>query len=99
MNSPSEELGLNEERSLTVRRFPNSENGPSQATRRQSTPEQGNKGEPSSSDFLSASVSSPGYLSHASDLGESIYSLKGIKYVLCCVRYLFSFVSSLVLLN
>uniref|UniRef100_A0A8C4IMA1 Mitogen-activated protein kinase kinase kinase kinase n=1 Tax=Dicentrarchus labrax TaxID=13489 RepID=A0A8C4IMA1_DICLA len=67
----SEELGLNDERSLTVRRFPNSENGPSQAVRRQSTPEQGNKGEHSSPDFLSASVSSPGLLSHASDPGES----------------------------
>uniref|UniRef100_A0A8C4P015 Mitogen-activated protein kinase kinase kinase kinase n=1 Tax=Dicentrarchus labrax TaxID=13489 RepID=A0A8C4P015_DICLA len=67
LNSSSEELGLNDERSLTVRRFPNSENGPSQAVRRQSTPEQGNKGEHSSPDFLSASVSSPGLLSHASD--------------------------------
>uniref|UniRef100_A0A665U1C0 Mitogen-activated protein kinase kinase kinase kinase n=1 Tax=Echeneis naucrates TaxID=173247 RepID=A0A665U1C0_ECHNA len=67
LNSSSEELGLNEERSLTVRRFPNSENGSSQAARRQSTPEQGNKVEHSSPDFLSASVSSPGLLSHASD--------------------------------
>uniref|UniRef100_A0A4W6FLK8 Mitogen-activated protein kinase kinase kinase kinase n=1 Tax=Lates calcarifer TaxID=8187 RepID=A0A4W6FLK8_LATCA len=67
LNSSSEELGLNEERSLTVRRFPNSENGPSQVARRQSTPEQGNKVEHSSPDFLSASVSSPGLLSHASD--------------------------------
>uniref|UniRef100_A0A8C4IPQ5 Mitogen-activated protein kinase kinase kinase kinase n=1 Tax=Dicentrarchus labrax TaxID=13489 RepID=A0A8C4IPQ5_DICLA len=73
LNSSSEELGLNDERSLTVRRFPNSENGPSQAVRRQSTPEQGNKGEHSSPDFLSASVSSPGLLSHASDPGESQY--------------------------
>uniref|UniRef100_A0A8D3C313 Mitogen-activated protein kinase kinase kinase kinase n=1 Tax=Scophthalmus maximus TaxID=52904 RepID=A0A8D3C313_SCOMX len=67
LNSSSEELGLNEERCLTVRRFPNSENGPSQAVRRQSTPEQGNKFEHSSPDFLSVSVSSPGLLSHASD--------------------------------
>eukprot|EP00064_Thunnus_orientalis_P018218 superscaffoldBa00004119_g18312 len=67
LNSPSEELGLNDERSLTVRRFPNSENGPSQVARRQSTPEQGNKVEHSSPDFLSASVSSPGLLSHTSD--------------------------------
>uniref|UniRef100_A0A3B4TSQ1 Mitogen-activated protein kinase kinase kinase kinase n=1 Tax=Seriola dumerili TaxID=41447 RepID=A0A3B4TSQ1_SERDU len=67
LNSSSEELGLNEERSLTVRRFPNSENGPNQVARRQSTPEQGNKVEHSSPDFLSASVSSPGLLSHASD--------------------------------
>uniref|UniRef100_A0A665U1N3 Mitogen-activated protein kinase kinase kinase kinase n=1 Tax=Echeneis naucrates TaxID=173247 RepID=A0A665U1N3_ECHNA len=71
LNSSSEELGLNEERSLTVRRFPNSENGSSQAARRQSTPEQGNKVEHSSPDFLSASVSSPGLLSHASDPGKS----------------------------
>uniref|UniRef100_A0A3Q3GHW0 Mitogen-activated protein kinase kinase kinase kinase n=1 Tax=Kryptolebias marmoratus TaxID=37003 RepID=A0A3Q3GHW0_KRYMA len=67
INSSSEEPGLNDERSLTVRRFPSSENGPSQAARRQSTPEQGNKAEHSSSDLLSASVSSPGGLSHASD--------------------------------
>uniref|UniRef100_A0A7N8X7L0 Mitogen-activated protein kinase kinase kinase kinase n=1 Tax=Mastacembelus armatus TaxID=205130 RepID=A0A7N8X7L0_9TELE len=60
----SEELGLNDERSLTVRRFANSENKPSQAARRQSTPEQGNKVAHSSADFLSASVSSPGLLSH-----------------------------------
>lgn len=67
LNSSSEELGLNDEKSLTVRRFPNSENGPSQAARRQSTPEQGNKVEHSSPDFLSVSVSSPGLLSQASD--------------------------------
>ncbi|XP_045918243.1 mitogen-activated protein kinase kinase kinase kinase 5 isoform X6 [Micropterus dolomieu] len=67
LNSSSEELGLNDERSVTVRRFPNSENGASQVVRRQSTPEQGTKVEHSSSDFLSASVSSPGLLSHASD--------------------------------
>uniref|UniRef100_A0A1A7Y7M0 Mitogen-activated protein kinase kinase kinase kinase n=1 Tax=Iconisemion striatum TaxID=60296 RepID=A0A1A7Y7M0_9TELE len=66
LNSSSEELGLNDERSLTVRRFPNSENGPSQVSRRQSTPEQGNKAD-SSPDFLSASVSSPGILSRTSD--------------------------------
>uniref|UniRef100_A0A671X3I0 Mitogen-activated protein kinase kinase kinase kinase n=1 Tax=Sparus aurata TaxID=8175 RepID=A0A671X3I0_SPAAU len=53
LNSSSEELGLNDEKSLTVRRFPNSENGPSQVTRRQSTPEQGNKVEHSSPDYLS----------------------------------------------
>ncbi|XP_054861658.1 mitogen-activated protein kinase kinase kinase kinase 5 isoform X7 [Amphiprion ocellaris] len=67
LNSSSEEIGLNDERCLTVRRFPNSENGPSQVSRRQSTPEQGNKVEHSSPDYLSASVSSPGLLSHASD--------------------------------
>uniref|UniRef100_A0AAQ6AHG4 Mitogen-activated protein kinase kinase kinase kinase n=1 Tax=Amphiprion ocellaris TaxID=80972 RepID=A0AAQ6AHG4_AMPOC len=70
LNSSSEEIGLNDERCLTVRRFPNSENGPSQVSRRQSTPEQGNKVEHSSPDYLSASVSSPGLLSHASDAGE-----------------------------
>uniref|UniRef100_A0A667ZZW3 Mitogen-activated protein kinase kinase kinase kinase n=1 Tax=Myripristis murdjan TaxID=586833 RepID=A0A667ZZW3_9TELE len=69
LNSSSDEVGLNDERCLTVRRFPNSENGPSQVARRQSTPEQGNK-EHSSPDFLSASVSSPGLLSHSSDPGE-----------------------------
>lgn len=69
-NCSSEELGLNDERSLTVCRFPNSENGSSQAARRQSTPEQHSKAEHASSDFLSASVSSPGYLSHASDSGK-----------------------------
>ncbi|KAA8581885.1 hypothetical protein FQN60_008625 [Etheostoma spectabile] len=68
LNSSSEELGLNDERSLTVRRFPNSDNGPSQVVRIQSTPENlGNKVEHSSPDFLSVSVSSPGLLSHASD--------------------------------
>uniref|UniRef100_A0A672ILB7 Mitogen-activated protein kinase kinase kinase kinase n=1 Tax=Salarias fasciatus TaxID=181472 RepID=A0A672ILB7_SALFA len=72
LNSSSDELGLNDERCLTVRRFPNSENGPSQAARRQSTPEQGNKVEHSSPDYLSASVSSPGLLSHASDPGDFV---------------------------
>lgn len=70
LHSSSEEIGLNDERSLTVRRFQNSENGQSQVARRQSTPEQGNKAEHTSPDFLSASVSSPGILSHASDPGE-----------------------------
>ncbi|KAF7664225.1 hypothetical protein LDENG_00184950 [Lucifuga dentata] len=67
LNSSSEELGLNDEKCLTVRRFPNSENGSGQPTRRQSTPEHGNKVENSPPDYLSASVSSPGFLSHASD--------------------------------
>ncbi|XP_068577586.1 mitogen-activated protein kinase kinase kinase kinase 5 isoform X2 [Cebidichthys violaceus] len=68
LNSSSEELGLNGERSVTVRRFPNSENGPSQVVRIQSTPEHlGNKVEHSPPDFLSVSVSSPGLLSHTSD--------------------------------
>ncbi|CAG13229.1 unnamed protein product [Tetraodon nigroviridis] len=70
LNSSSDEMGLNDERLLTVRRFPNHENGPSQAARRQSTPEQGNKAENSCPDYLSASVSSPGLLSHASDPGQ-----------------------------
>uniref|UniRef100_A0A8C3AEL5 Mitogen-activated protein kinase kinase kinase kinase n=1 Tax=Cyclopterus lumpus TaxID=8103 RepID=A0A8C3AEL5_CYCLU len=73
LTSSSEELGLNDERSLTVRRFPSSENGPSQVVRIQSTPEHlGNKVEHSPPDFLSVSVSSPGLLSHASDPGESL---------------------------
>ncbi|XP_061825037.1 mitogen-activated protein kinase kinase kinase kinase 5 isoform X2 [Nerophis lumbriciformis] len=67
VHSPSEEIGLNDERSLTVRRFPNSENGPSQMVRRQSTPDHGHKAGGSSPDFLSVSVSSPGLLSQASD--------------------------------
>uniref|UniRef100_A0A3Q3WUM7 Mitogen-activated protein kinase kinase kinase kinase n=1 Tax=Mola mola TaxID=94237 RepID=A0A3Q3WUM7_MOLML len=67
LNSSSEELGLNDEKSSTVRRFPNSENGPNQAARRQSTPEQGFRGEHLPPDFLSVSVSSPGLLSHSSD--------------------------------
>ncbi|XP_056281794.1 mitogen-activated protein kinase kinase kinase kinase 5 isoform X5 [Pseudoliparis swirei] len=72
LNSSSEEPGLNDERSLTVRRFPNSENRPSQVVRIQSTPEHlGNKVERSPPDFLSVSVSSPGLLSHASDLALS----------------------------
>ncbi|XP_061699452.1 mitogen-activated protein kinase kinase kinase kinase 5 isoform X2 [Syngnathoides biaculeatus] len=64
---PYEEPGLNDERSLTVRRFPNAENGPGQAARRRSTPEHGNKAARPSPDYLSISVSSPGLLSHASD--------------------------------
>ncbi|XP_055361422.1 mitogen-activated protein kinase kinase kinase kinase 5 isoform X3 [Betta splendens] len=67
INSSPEEIGLSDEKLATVRRFPNSENGPSQASRRQSTPEQGNRVEQSTSDYMSSSVSSPGLLSHASD--------------------------------
>ncbi|XP_057715058.1 mitogen-activated protein kinase kinase kinase kinase 5 isoform X4 [Corythoichthys intestinalis] len=67
LHSPSEEAGPNDERSLTVRRFPNVENGPGQAARRRSTPEHGNKVGSSSPDYLSVSVSSPGLLSHTSD--------------------------------
>ncbi|XP_072222149.1 mitogen-activated protein kinase kinase kinase kinase 5 isoform X4 [Leuresthes tenuis] len=67
LNSSPEELLLNNERSLTVRRFSNSENGPNQVARRRSIPEQGNKVAHSPPDFLSVSVSSPGLLSYASD--------------------------------
>ncbi|XP_037097087.1 mitogen-activated protein kinase kinase kinase kinase 5 isoform X6 [Syngnathus acus] len=64
---PCEDAALNDEQSLTVRRFPNGENGPGQALRRLSTPEHANKAGSSSPDYLSVSVSSPGLLSHASD--------------------------------
>ncbi|XP_049596657.1 mitogen-activated protein kinase kinase kinase kinase 5 isoform X2 [Syngnathus scovelli] len=64
---PCEDAALNDEQSLTVRRFPNGENSPSQALRRLSTPDHGNKARSSSPDYLSVSVSSPGLLSHASD--------------------------------
>ncbi|XP_036397664.1 mitogen-activated protein kinase kinase kinase kinase 5 isoform X1 [Megalops cyprinoides] len=67
LNSCSDEIGLNDERCLTVRRFPGSENGPAPGQRRQSTPEQGSRPEHSPPDFLSASVSSPGLLSHSAD--------------------------------
>ncbi|XP_075305042.1 mitogen-activated protein kinase kinase kinase kinase 5 isoform X5 [Odontesthes bonariensis] len=67
LNSSPEELLLNNERSLTVRRFSNSENGPNQMARRRSIPEQGSKVAHSPPDFLSVSVSSPGLLSYASD--------------------------------
>ncbi|KAM9432344.1 mitogen-activated protein kinase kinase kinase kinase 5 isoform 2-T2 [Salvelinus alpinus] len=65
--SLSDELGLSDERCLTVRRFPGSESSPGLVPRRLSTPEQGNKVEHPSPDYLSASVSSPGILSTASD--------------------------------
>uniref|UniRef100_A0A8C7FT84 Mitogen-activated protein kinase kinase kinase kinase n=1 Tax=Oncorhynchus kisutch TaxID=8019 RepID=A0A8C7FT84_ONCKI len=65
--SLSDELGLTDERCLTVRRFPGSESSPGLGPRRLSTPEQGNKVEHPSPDYLSASVSSPGILSTASD--------------------------------
>ncbi|XP_077416544.1 mitogen-activated protein kinase kinase kinase kinase 5 isoform X8 [Vanacampus margaritifer] len=67
LHTSSEDASLNDERLLTVRRFPNAENGPAQAARRRSTPEHGNKVGSSSPDYLSVSVSSPGFLSHASD--------------------------------
>ncbi|XP_055087076.1 mitogen-activated protein kinase kinase kinase kinase 5 [Periophthalmus magnuspinnatus] len=73
--SSSDDIGLNDERSLTVKRFPNSENGPGPTARRKSTPEQGNKPE-TNQDYLSVSVSSPGILSHSSDPGEEIYKFK-----------------------
>uniref|UniRef100_A0AAZ3Q330 non-specific serine/threonine protein kinase n=1 Tax=Oncorhynchus tshawytscha TaxID=74940 RepID=A0AAZ3Q330_ONCTS len=43
LNSLSDELGLTDERCLTVRRFPGSESSPGLGPRRLSTPEQGNK--------------------------------------------------------
>uniref|UniRef100_A0A674AT55 Mitogen-activated protein kinase kinase kinase kinase n=1 Tax=Salmo trutta TaxID=8032 RepID=A0A674AT55_SALTR len=65
--SVSDELDLSDERCLTVRKFPGSESSPGLGPRRLSTPEQGNKVEHPSPDYLSASVSSPGILSTASD--------------------------------
>ncbi|KAL4656231.1 mitogen-activated protein kinase kinase kinase kinase 5 isoform X2 [Arapaima gigas] len=65
LNSGSDEMGLNEDKNLTVRRFPNCETSPVSALRRQSTPEQGSKVEHNPPDFLSASVSSPGLLAHS----------------------------------
>ncbi|XP_045565509.1 mitogen-activated protein kinase kinase kinase kinase 5 isoform X4 [Salmo salar] len=67
LNSVSDELDLSDERCLTVRKFPGSESSPGLGPRRLSTPEQGNKVEHPSPDYLSASVSSPGILSTASD--------------------------------
>ncbi|XP_062324627.1 mitogen-activated protein kinase kinase kinase kinase 5 isoform X4 [Osmerus eperlanus] len=75
LSSSSEEVGLHEERSLTVRRFPAAEGSP--GPRRQSSPEQGNKAEHAAPDFLSASVSSPGRLSRASDPEDSDSSGNG----------------------
>uniref|UniRef100_A0AAR2JIJ4 Mitogen-activated protein kinase kinase kinase kinase n=1 Tax=Pygocentrus nattereri TaxID=42514 RepID=A0AAR2JIJ4_PYGNA len=60
----SDELGLNEG-SSTIKRFPGSDNGPGLGPRRQSTPERGSRAEHTQPDYLSASVSSPGLLSHA----------------------------------
>ncbi|KAM4542713.1 mitogen-activated protein kinase kinase kinase kinase 5 isoform 1-T2 [Odontesthes bonariensis] len=76
LNSSPEELLLNNERSLTVRRFSNSENGPNQMARRRSIPEQGSKVAHSPPDFLSVSVSSPGLLSYASDPAPSKFECK-----------------------
>ncbi|KAL7877954.1 hypothetical protein SRHO_G00045970 [Serrasalmus rhombeus] len=69
LNSASDELGLNEG-SSTIKRFPGSDNGPGLGPRRQSTPERGNRAEHTQPDYLSASVSSPGLLSHATENEE-----------------------------
>ncbi|XP_036430500.1 mitogen-activated protein kinase kinase kinase kinase 5 isoform X1 [Colossoma macropomum] len=66
LNSASDELGLNEG-SSTIKRFPGSDNGPALEPRRQSTPERGSRAEHTQPDYLSASVSSPGLLSHATE--------------------------------
>uniref|UniRef100_A0A3B1IQS3 Mitogen-activated protein kinase kinase kinase kinase n=1 Tax=Astyanax mexicanus TaxID=7994 RepID=A0A3B1IQS3_ASTMX len=63
LSSASDELGLNDGCS-TVKRFPGSDNGPGLGQRRQSTPERGSRAEHTQPDYLSASVSSPGLLSH-----------------------------------
>uniref|UniRef100_A0A8C5CB96 Mitogen-activated protein kinase kinase kinase kinase n=1 Tax=Gadus morhua TaxID=8049 RepID=A0A8C5CB96_GADMO len=69
----SDDLGLTDERCVTVRRFPNADNGgPAQAARRQSIPGEGGKAQNTAPDFLSVSVSSPGLLSQTSDPGESL---------------------------
>ncbi|XP_066551159.1 mitogen-activated protein kinase kinase kinase kinase 5 isoform X2 [Amia ocellicauda] len=67
LNSNSEEGCLDEDRSLTVRRLPSSDNGPTQGLRRLSTPVQGSQAEHSPPGYLSASVSSPGLLSRSTD--------------------------------
>ncbi|XP_036430502.1 mitogen-activated protein kinase kinase kinase kinase 5 isoform X3 [Colossoma macropomum] len=69
LNSASDELGLNEG-SSTIKRFPGSDNGPALEPRRQSTPERGSRAEHTQPDYLSASVSSPGLLSHATENEE-----------------------------
>uniref|UniRef100_A0A8C7FSU5 Mitogen-activated protein kinase kinase kinase kinase n=1 Tax=Oncorhynchus kisutch TaxID=8019 RepID=A0A8C7FSU5_ONCKI len=65
LSSLSDEPDVSDERCLTVRRFPGSEDspGPGLFPRRLSTPEQGNKAEHSGPDYLSASGSSPNLLS------------------------------------
>uniref|UniRef100_A0A8C5FGE7 Mitogen-activated protein kinase kinase kinase kinase n=1 Tax=Gadus morhua TaxID=8049 RepID=A0A8C5FGE7_GADMO len=73
LHSGSDDLGLTDERCVTVRRFPNADNGgPAQAARRQSIPGEGGKAQNTAPDFLSVSVSSPGLLSQTSDPGESL---------------------------
>ncbi|XP_066535082.1 mitogen-activated protein kinase kinase kinase kinase 5 [Hoplias malabaricus] len=69
LNSASDELGLSDGCS-TVKRFPGSDNGP--GLRRQSTPERGSRAEHTHPDYLSASVSSPGLLSHATEYEEDL---------------------------
>ncbi|XP_027030739.1 mitogen-activated protein kinase kinase kinase kinase 5 isoform X5 [Tachysurus fulvidraco] len=66
--SSSDEVGLSDG-SSTIKRFPGSDNGMVQGSRRQSTPERGNRIEQMQHD-LSASVSSPGLLSRSTDHGE-----------------------------
>ncbi|XP_047668468.1 mitogen-activated protein kinase kinase kinase kinase 5 isoform X2 [Tachysurus fulvidraco] len=63
--SSSDEVGLSDG-SSTIKRFPGSDNGMVQGSRRQSTPERGNRIEQMQHD-LSASVSSPGLLSRSTD--------------------------------
>uniref|UniRef100_A0AAR2JDZ3 Mitogen-activated protein kinase kinase kinase kinase n=1 Tax=Pygocentrus nattereri TaxID=42514 RepID=A0AAR2JDZ3_PYGNA len=73
LNSASDELGLNEG-SSTIKRFPGSDNGPGLGPRRQSTPERGSRAEHTQPDYLSASVSSPGLLSHAIENGTCVHA-------------------------
>ncbi|XP_061119275.1 mitogen-activated protein kinase kinase kinase kinase 5 isoform X2 [Conger conger] len=67
LSSSSDETGLSDERCVTVRRFPGADNGPPGGSRRQSTPEHGGLAQHTPPDFLSASVSSPGLLSHTAE--------------------------------
>ncbi|XP_063040405.1 mitogen-activated protein kinase kinase kinase kinase 5 isoform X7 [Engraulis encrasicolus] len=77
LHSSSDEMGLSDG-VLTVRRFPNPDNGPAPTPRRQSTPERGSLSEHNAPDHLSASVSSPGLLSHTSEQDEdSDHSVNG----------------------
>ncbi|MGH0172567.1 UNVERIFIED_CONTAM: hypothetical protein FKN15_063590 [Acipenser sinensis] len=81
MSSSPDEGGLDEEKSLTVRRFPLSDNGRSSGLRRRSSPTPGSLPELVSAGILSASVSSPGLLSRAATAEqadvESTPSLNG----------------------
>lgn len=87
-NSPDEGV-LDEEKSLTVRRFPLSDNGHSSGLRRRSSPTPGSLPELVSSGILSASVSSPGLLSRAAaaeqgerarETGEGLPGAQGYFY-------------------